>query len=129
MNQVVIYGRLTKDPTMKYNDKGTAIATLRVADNFGSGDSKVTSYWNVSVFGNQAEACNQYLKSGRQVVIVGRVRPDPQTGNPRMWDYEGKTYTALDVTASHVEFVGSKPDDDSGTHASASPSQEPELPF
>ena len=51
---------------------------------------KETTWYKVSVFGRQAEACAQYLKKGSGVLVEGRLQPDKSTGGPRVWESNGK---------------------------------------
>jgi single-strand DNA-binding protein len=67
-----------------------------------------TTWFRVSVWGRQAEAANQYLSKGRQVLIEGRLRPDPATGGPRLWTrQDGSVGASFEVTADRVQFLGS----------------------
>ena len=102
MNCVVLIGRLTKDPEMRYlPDSQMAVAKFSVAiDRFqGAGKEKKTDFPNITVFGKQAENCEKYLKKGRLVGVQGRL----QTGSYK--NKEGVTVYTTDVVADRVEFL------------------------
>lgn len=79
MNSVVLIGRLTKDPEIRYTRDQTAVATFTVAiDRPVKKDAeKKADFPRVTVFGRQAENCERYLAKGRLVGIQGRI----QTGS------------------------------------------------
>lgn len=113
MNSVVLIGRLTKDPELRYT-AGTqmAIATFTLAIDRGkdkNGESKGADFPRVMVFGKSAENCEKFLAKGRLVGIQGRIR----TGSYEN-DYGNKVYTT-DVIADRVEFLewGDKPQESS----------------
>ena len=102
MNSVVLIGRLTRDPELRYTS-GTqmAVATFTVAIDrpVKTGSEKQADFPRVIVFGKQAESCGQYLEKGRLVGIHGRI----QTGSYKRQD-GGAAYTT-DVVADRVEFM------------------------
>ncbi len=102
LNSVLIEGNLTRDPELSYTGKGTAVVKLGVANNrwFKQEDElqKETSFFDVTVWGRQAEVCEQYLKKGRGVRVVGRLRQD------RWQDPEGNPRSKVEIVAEHVEF-------------------------
>ncbi|MCI8348690.1 MAG: single-stranded DNA-binding protein [Firmicutes bacterium] len=113
MNNVILIGRLTKDPELRCTS-GTqmAIATFTLAIDRGkdkNGESKGADFPRVMVFGKSAENCEKFLKKGRLVGIQGRIR----TGSYEN-DYGNKVYTT-DVIADRVEFLewGDKPQESS----------------
>lgn len=111
--KLIIVGNLGSDPEMKYMPDGQAVTNLSVACNrrwndraTGQQQEEVTWY-RVSVWGRQAEAANQYLEKGRQVLIEGRLRPDPNTGAPRLWTRnDGSVGASFEVVADRVQFLG-----------------------
>jgi single-strand DNA-binding protein len=112
--KLVIAGNLGQDPEMRYMSDGQAVTNLSVACNrrwtdraTGEQQEEVTWY-RVSVWGRQAEAANQYLSKGRQVLVEGRLRPDPNTGGPRLWTRnDGSVGASFEVVADRVQFLGS----------------------
>ena len=113
--KLVIVGNLGRDPEMRYMPDGRPVTQLNVATNNTYKDAsgqvvKETTWFRVSVFGKQAEACAQYLQKGRMVLVEGRLRPDKQTGGPRIWEKQDGTKGAtFEVTALNVRFIGGGP--------------------
>lgn len=104
MNQVILIGRLTKDPELVYTPSNqTAVTHFSIAvDRHGTqGRDRQTDFIRITVFGKQAENCDRYLSKGRQVAINGRI----QTGSYK--NREGQTVYTTDVIANNVEFLGS----------------------
>ncbi len=111
--KLMIVGNLGQDPEMRYMPDGQAVTNFSLACNrrwndraTGEQQEEVTWY-RVSVWGRQAEAANQYLSKGRQVLIEGRLRPDPATGGPRLWTRnDGSIGASFEVVADRVQFLG-----------------------
>ncbi len=101
MNSVVLIGRLTRDPEVRYTGEQMAIANFSVAiDRPPRRDgTKETDFPRVTVFGKQAENCEKYLRKGRLVAVQGRI----QTGSYTNKNGD-KVYTT-DVVADRVEFL------------------------
>lgn len=110
MNSVVLIGRLTKDPEVRYTASQMAVATFTVAIDrpVRAGGEKQTDFPRITVFGRQAENCEQYLAKGRLVGVHGRI----QTGSYQNKD--GATVYTTDVVADRVEFLewGDRPSDE-----------------
>lgn len=102
MNNVVLIGRLTKDPEVRYT-AGTQMAvanmTLAIDRPVGKDKEKQTDFPRVIVFGKQAENCERFLGKGRQIAVQGRI----QTGSYQ--DKDGKTVYTTDVIADRVQFL------------------------
>ena len=101
MNSVVLIGRLTKDPDVRYiTDKQLAVATFTLAiDRPSRNEEKKADFPRVNVFGKQAENCEKYLKKGMKAAVQGRI----QTGS--FTNKEGATVYTTDVVADRVEFL------------------------
>ena len=113
MNNVVLIGRLTKNPETRYTaDTQTAVTRFSIAID-RPGKDKGADYPNITVFGKQAENCEKFLKKGRLVGVQGRL----QTGSYERSD-GSKVYTT-DVIADRVEFLG-------GSEKSTTPAAAPE---
>lgn len=100
MNNVVLIGRLTKDPELAYGGQNSDIAVCRftLAVDRPTQD-KAADFIRIVVFRKQAETAHQYLKKGRQCAVEGRI----QTGSYN--DREGKTVYTTDVVANRVQFL------------------------
>ena len=108
MNEVVLIGRLTRDPEIRYTQSQMAIChfTLAVDRNNrrsgNDGNAQTADFIRITVFDRQAENCNRYLSKGSQAAVQGRI----QTGSYQ--DKDGKTIYTTDVVANRVEFLGSR---------------------
>ena len=107
MNKVILCGRLTKDPEVRYSsgDKQTAIAryNLAVDRRFKSqGEEQTADFINCVVFGRGAEFAENYLHQGTKIIAEGRI----QTGSYTNKD-GNKVYTT-DVVVENQEFAESK---------------------
>ena len=107
MNKVILMGRLTRDPDVRYSagENSTAVAryTLAVDRRFRrDGDSATADFIGCVAFGRQAEFAEKYLRQGTKIAITGRI----QTGSYTNRDGQ-KVYTT-DVVVEEQEFVESK---------------------
>ena len=111
---IIIAGNLGRDPELRHTNDGTSVTTLNVAtsDNWTDKDGEKqerTTWWRVSVWGKTADACAKYLSKGRQVLVQCTTQPDPETGNPRMYDKnDGTKGCSYEVRASVVKFLGGR---------------------
>ncbi|HIP95865.1 MAG TPA: single-stranded DNA-binding protein [Anaerolineae bacterium] len=128
-HKVIIVGHLGRDPEMRYTPDGTPVTTFSVATNrkWTSQDGsqgEETVWWRVTTWRKLAEICNQYLSKGRPVLIEGVMRPDPQTGGPRVWTgNDGVARASYEVTARTVKFLSAR-----GEQAGAAPGVTEEEP-
>ena len=110
--KIVIVGSLGRDPDAKYMPSGQMVCNFSVATNrtYTKNDERVkeTTWYRVSTWGNLAETCNQYLKTGKQVLIEGRLTPDKETGGPRVYESNGEHRASYELTADRVVFLGGK---------------------
>lgn len=111
--QLMIVGYLGNDPVMRFTPSGQAVTSFSVATSrsySNNAGEKIdeTTWFRVSVWGAQAESCNQYLSKGRPVLVIGRLRPDPQSGGPRVFTRkDGSTGASFEVNALNVRFLPS----------------------
>ncbi len=102
MNSVVLIGRLTRDPEVRYSPGSQlAVATFNLAIDrpVRAGKERQTDFPRITVFGKLAENCEKYLAKGRLVAINGRL----QTGSYQ--NKNGDTVYTTDVVANNVEFL------------------------
>ncbi len=137
MNKVILMGRLTKDPDVRYTqgEKPSAIArySLAVDRRFKSENSDQTAdFINIVAFGRSGEFAEKYLKKGTKVVVTGRI----QTGSYTNKDGQ-KVYTT-DIVAEDQEFAESKNASSASTTSASEPApaeddgfvaSDEELPF
>jgi single-strand DNA-binding protein len=75
LNKVLLVGRLTADPELRYTQTGTAVASLRVAaDHRIDKDRKETLFIGATAWGKLAEFTNEYFRKGSAIMIEGRLR-------------------------------------------------------
>ena len=111
---IVIAGNLGKDPEMRYTPSGQAVCNFNVATtrqyaNSNGEQVKETIWFRVQTWGKTAETCNQYLKKGSKVLVEGRLIPDKETGNPRVWSkQDGTAGASFEINAQTVRFLSPK---------------------
>ena len=115
--RIMIVGRLGKDPEMRYMPDGTALTSFSVATDRrwtdkGTGQPvQETTWFRVTARGRQAETTNQYLTKGSMVLVEGHLRPDPQTGGPKLWTgQDGTVRASFEIMAENVRFLSSRGD-------------------
>jgi single-strand DNA-binding protein len=117
---IIVVGNLGRDPELRYLPSGQAVcdfsvATSRQYNNASGQQVKETIWFRISVWGKQAEACNQYLRKGRRVLVEGRLNPDQNTGGPRIWSrQDGTPAASYEITAGTVRFLSSRADEAGG---------------
>ncbi|MDD6477153.1 MAG: single-stranded DNA-binding protein [Eubacteriales bacterium] len=101
MNNVVLIGRLTKDPEVRRVDEKMAIATFSLAIDrpVKKDGEKKTDFPRVTVFGRQAESCEKYLAKGMLVGIQGSIQTGSYTNK------DGQTVYTTGVVANRVKFL------------------------
>ena len=125
MNKVILMGRLTRDPEVRYSqgDSATAVAryTLAVDRRFKRDGQASADFINCVVFGKSAEFAERYFRQGLKVVVSGRIQTGSYTNRDGV-----KVYTT-DVVVEDQEFAESKAASESsmGSYRQASPSPSP----
>jgi single-strand DNA-binding protein len=104
LSKVILFGRLTRDPELRYTTSGTAVTTLSLAVNrrIKRGDNweEEANFFDVVVFGRRAETSAEYLKKGSQALIDGELVQ-------RRWETpEGQKRSKVEVMANNVQFIG-----------------------
>lgn len=101
--KITVMGNLGKDPQLTHSDKGTAICNFSVATNEREkrrGEQvDITTWYDVTLFGSQAEVAAKYLKKGRKVYVEGRFRPEEWT------DREGKQRLTNKIKGTDMQLV------------------------
>lgn len=134
LNVVVVIGRLTKDPELRFTPGGKAVCQLRLAVDRGTSNpqgEKEADFFDVVVWDKQAENCANYLGKGRLIAVNGRLQSrsyDAQDGGRR---------TVVEIVARDVRFLERKPGSEgaSGGPSSGSfgaeikPSNDDDVPF
>ena len=108
MNKVILSGRLTKDPEVRYSqgENATCVARYTLASDrkYSKADDKQTDFINCVAFGKSGEFAEKYLKKGIKILVTGRI----QTGS---YEKDGKKVYTTDVVVEEHEFCESKKED------------------
>ncbi len=107
LNRVTLIGRLTRDPELRHTGGGTAVCSIRLAvssrqrDESGNWDDK-SNFFDVTVFGRQAESASNYLSKGRRIGVDGRL-------SWREWTaQDGSKRQNVEVVANDIFFLDSR---------------------
>ena len=111
MNKVMLIGRLTKDPELRYTQSGTAVASFTLAVNrrfSGQNGEREADFINCVAWQKSAEFVANYFRKGQQMALEGRLQVRSYDGN------DGQRRWVTEVVAEQIEFVGSKNENGSG---------------
>jgi len=116
INQVILMGRLTRDPEMRTTTTGKTIASFSLAVDRGGQDDQA-DFFEVTAWEKLGELVNQYLSKGRRCLVQGRLRQDS-------WDDKetGKKRSKVEVVATDVTFLDG-PSGDGGGNNTGAPSK------
>lgn len=102
LNSILVEGNLTRDPVLSSTPTGTSVCNFSLGSHhlYKKEDEqrKETSFFDVEVWARLAENCSEYLRKGRGVRVVGRLKQD------RWKDGEGRPRSRVKIVAEHVEF-------------------------
>jgi len=118
LNRVLLIGRLTRDPELRYTPSGSAVTEFGLAVNRNFKDSsgerrEQTCFVDIQAWGRQAEVINEYLRKGRQVFVEGRL-------DFSSWETpEGQKRSKLRVVVENFQFLGGR--DEGGGYAQRGP--------
>ena len=105
MNKVILMGRLTRQPSIRYTagNDGTAVARYTLAvDRRSNRDQQSADFFNCVAFGKAAEFAEKYLHKGTKIAVTGRL----QTG--KYTNKDGVITYTTDVVIEEMEFAESK---------------------
>ena len=106
MNKIIIMGRLTRDPEIRYSqgESQFAIARFSVAVDrrFKRQGEPEADFFNCTAFGKQAEFVEKYLKQGTKILLSGRAQNDNYTNK------NGEKVYSVQIIAEEIEFAESK---------------------
>jgi len=113
INQVILMGRLTRDPEQRTTSTGKTIANFSIAVDRQTQDD-TADFFNVTAWEKLGELVMQYVTKGRRVLVQGRLRQDS-------WDDKetGKKQSRIEVVATDVTFLDG-PSDGQGSSAGSS---------
>lgn len=109
-NKIILVGYLGRDPELRYTPDGTPVCNFTVATTERKKDKSGefqdhTTWFRVNLWRRQAEVASQYLSKGKQVYIEGRL------SQSEYQDKDGNTRTSLEISATDLQFIGSRGDD------------------
>ncbi|MDO4478067.1 MAG: single-stranded DNA-binding protein [Lachnospiraceae bacterium] len=123
MNQVVLMGRLTRDPEVRYSgaDASTAVAryTLAVDRRFKRDGDATADFIGCVAFGRSAEFAEKYLRKGVKICISGRIQTGSYTNK------DGNRVYTTDVVVENQEFAESRAASESSRAAYEAPQYQP----
>jgi single-strand DNA-binding protein len=103
VNHVILIGRLTRDSEVKFTANGQAVAKFSIAVNRRkkNGDQweDEANFFDVVLWGKQAESIHPYLVKSKMVCVDGELRQD-------RWQHEGQNRSKVEVVASYVQLLG-----------------------
>ncbi len=105
LNKVLLIGRLTHDPEMRYSSNGTAVTTFSIAISRAftgaNGEKKEdVCFVRVVAWAKLAQTCGEYLFKGRPVFVEGRLQS-------RSWQaQDGTKRNTIEVVAQNIQFLG-----------------------
>ena len=118
MNKVILIGRLTRDPELRYTGSNTPVATFSLAVNrpfTNQSGEREADFINCVVWRKLAETVKNYLSQGSQVAVEGRIQIrnyDDQNGQKRY---------VTEVIVENIDFVGSRRDNAQGQASQSAP--------
>ncbi len=106
MNRVILIGRLTKDPELRYTQGGTSVASFTIANNktysTGEGKKESVSFFNCIAWGKLGETICEYVKKGHPIALEGRLQQ-------RSWeDSNGNKRQTVEVVLENFQFLSSR---------------------
>jgi len=130
-NKVILMGNLTRDPEKRYTDGGTCIVNMGLAVNRRIKRKEEwveeASFFDIVVFGNQAENCAKYLAKGRPILVDGELQQ-------RRWEaQDGSKRSKVEIIANRVQFLGGRggpaPDSETKRDEEPPPIDDDDIPF
>ncbi|MBO4319021.1 MAG: single-stranded DNA-binding protein [Treponema sp.] len=120
LNSVILIGRLTRDAELSYLSSGSPVAKMSIAVNRNrkEGEQWISeaNFFDISLFGKQAESLKQYLLKGKQIAVQGSLKQD-------RWEKDGQKFSKVNIIANSVELLGGRSDGGSFGGGSAPQSQ------
>ena len=106
LNKVMLIGRFTKDPELRYTQSGTAVCSFSVANNrtyvTGGEKKEQVSYFNCVAWAKTGEIIAEYCKKGQRIGIEGRLQQ-------RSWDdQEGKRRFTVEIVVDNFQFLSAQ---------------------
>lgn len=127
MNKVILMGRLTRDPEVRYSSGENALAiaryTLAVDRRFRKDNEASADFIGCVAFGKAGEFAEKYLRQGTKIVVTGRIQTGSYTNR------EGQKVYTTEIVVEDQEFAESKAASQNNSQASAGDRQQPPPPM
>jgi single-strand DNA-binding protein len=114
INQVILMGRLTRDPELRTTPTGKNVCSFSLAVDRAFGQDDSADFFDITAWDKLGELVNQYLSKGRRCLVQGRL-------SFRSWEQDGQKRSKVEVIATDVTFLdgpagegGGAPRDNSG---------------
>lgn len=102
LNNLSIYGRLTKNPELKKTANGISVCRFGIANDRTSGENKITDFFDVVAWRKTAEFITSYFEKGDGIIITGRIETNEFT------DRDGVQRKTVQINAYTAEFAGGR---------------------
>lgn len=103
MNVVILMGRLTKDPELRYAPSGLCVCNYSIAVDRRSKEDKQTDFFNCTAFGKAGEFVGQHFKKGEKILVHGRLQNDS-------YEKDGRKTTFQKIITDQHDFCESRKD-------------------
>ncbi|HYG84283.1 MAG TPA: single-stranded DNA-binding protein [Verrucomicrobiae bacterium] len=114
INQVILMGRLTRDPELRTTPNGKNVCSFSLAVDRAYGQDDSADFFDITAWDKLGELVNQYLKKGRRCLVQGRL-------SYRAWEQDGQKRSKVEVIAEDVTFLDG-PNDGAGSPGNQSSS-------
>ncbi|MCK9223875.1 MAG: single-stranded DNA-binding protein [Candidatus Muirbacterium halophilum] len=98
INKVILIGRLTRDPEIRYTNSGTPVVTISLAVNRKTSSDNAVDFIDIVLWKKLAELSNKYLKKGSQIAVDGRLQV-------RTYESDSGKRKVYEVVASSLQFL------------------------
>lgn len=117
INQVILMGRLTRDPELRTTTTGKSVVNFSLAVDKGGQDAGA-DFFEIVAWEKLAELIQQYLSKGRRCLVQGRL-------SQRQWEQDGQKRSRIEVMANDVTFLDGP---NSGSDGAGAPASQPASP-
>ena len=117
INQVILMGRLTRDPELRTTTTGKSVVNFNLAVDKGGQDAGA-DFFEIVAWEKLAELIQQYLSKGRRCLVQGRL-------SQRQWEQDGQKRSRIEVMANDVTFLDGP---NSGSDGAGAPASQPASP-
>lgn len=119
MNKILLCGRLTRDPEVRYGDNQKAVGRFNIAVDrkFKREGDPTADFFNCTAFGKTAEFVEKYLKKGTKMLVFGHIQNDNYTNK------DGQTVYSVQIIVDELEFAESKGSSGASNNNNAAPQE------